>query len=51
MWSEVTDTLLDDLRHDGQVRGELGALEQQVADGTIPAATAARRLLRAFLPD
>ena len=51
MWSEVTDTLLDDLRHDEQVRGELGALEQQVADGTIPAATAARRLLRAFLPD
>ena len=51
MWSEVTDTLLDRLRRDPDVRGELAALEQQVADGSLPATTAAHRLLGTFLDD
>ena len=51
MWSEVTDTLLDRLRADPGVRGELAHLEQRVADGSIPAATAAHQLLTTFLED
>jgi LAO/AO transport system kinase len=49
MWSEVTDTLLDRLRADPGVRGQVAELEQQVADGQVPPATAARRLLTGFL--
>ena len=51
MWSEVTDTLLDRLRADPGVRDELARLEQRVADGSMPAATAAHQLLTTFLED
>ena len=49
MWSEVTDTLLDRLRHDPGVRDGLADLERQVAEGSLPPATAARQLLATFL--
>jgi LAO/AO transport system kinase len=49
MWSEVTETLLDRLRADPQVRGELVDLEGRVAAGTLPPATAAHRVLHEFL--
>ncbi len=51
MWSEVTDTILDRLRTDPGVRDQLPQLEQRVADGTVPAATAAHQLLQTFLED
>jgi LAO/AO transport system kinase len=49
MWSEVTETLVDRLKADPQVRAQLRDLEQRVAAGELPAATAAQQLLRAFL--
>jgi LAO/AO transport system kinase len=49
MWSEVTDTLLDRLRADPGVRSQVADLERRVADGAVPAATAAQQLLDAFL--
>ena len=49
MWSEVTDTLLDRLRADPRVRDQLPDLERRVADGALPAATAAHQLLQTFL--
>jgi LAO/AO transport system kinase len=51
MWSEVTDTLLDRLRDDPSVRRELADVEHGVAEGSLPATTAAHQLLRAFLDD
>jgi len=51
MWSEVTDTLLDRLRADPQVRGELVDLEGRVAAGTLPPTTAAQRVLHTFLDE
>jgi LAO/AO transport system kinase len=49
MWSEVTETLVDRLKADPQVRSQLHDLEQRVAAGELPAATAAQQLLSAFL--
>jgi LAO/AO transport system kinase len=48
MWSEVTDTLLDELRADAAVRAEIEALEADVSAGRISPAAAARRVLGAF---
>jgi LAO/AO transport system kinase len=48
MWSEVTDTLLDELRGDAAVRTEIDALEHDVSTGRISPAAAARQVLAAF---
>ena len=50
MWSEVTDTLLDDLRADAAVRARLDALEDEVSNGRMSPAAAAREVLAAFRP-
>ncbi len=49
MWSEVTETLLASLRGHPRVTRRLGRLERRVMDGKLPPATAAHRLLEAFL--
>jgi len=48
MWSEVTDTLLDELRDDPAVRARIEALEADVRGGQISPAAAARQILAAF---
>jgi LAO/AO transport system kinase len=48
MWSEVTDTLLDELRDDPAVRARIEALEADVRGGQISPAAAARQVLAAF---
>ncbi len=48
MWSEVTDSLLDELRSDGRVAGLAEGLEAAVADGTVTPTAAAQRLLARF---
>jgi LAO/AO transport system kinase len=48
MWSEVTDTLLDELRDDADVRFRIEALEHDVRSGQISPAAAARQVLAAF---
>jgi LAO/AO transport system kinase len=45
MWSEVTDTLLDDLRADDAVKQRIAELEAGVAAGRHSAAAAAQELL------
>jgi LAO/AO transport system kinase len=50
MWSEVTETLLDDLRRDASVRDEIAGLEGDVSRGRISPAAAARQVLAAFRP-
>jgi LAO/AO transport system kinase len=48
MWSEVTDTMLEDLRADPEVNARIASLEADVAGGRVSAAAAARRVLAAF---
>ncbi|MDQ1509367.1 MAG: GTPase [Actinomycetota bacterium] len=48
IWSEVTDTLLDELRADAAVRASIEALEEDVRGGRISPAAAARQVLAAF---
>src|SRR6476619_1718391 len=48
MWSEVTDTLLDELRSDSAVRTRIEALEDEVSSGRISPAAAAHQVLAAF---
>lgn len=48
MWSEVTASLLDALRHHPAVRAGLGQLEDDVAAGSRTAASAAAELLARF---
>jgi LAO/AO transport system kinase len=48
MWSEVTDTLLEDLRDDPEVSARIASLEADVTSGRVSAAAAARRVLTAF---
>ena len=50
MWSEVTETLLDDLRRDEAVRDRIGMLEADVSSGRMSPAAAAREVLAAFRP-
>jgi LAO/AO transport system kinase len=50
MWSEVTDTLLDDLRQDAAVRAQIESLEADVSRGRMSPAAAARRVLSTFRP-
>jgi LAO/AO transport system kinase len=48
MWSEVTDTMLEELRADPEVNARIASLEADVTSGRISAAAAARRVLAAF---
>jgi LAO/AO transport system kinase len=48
MWSEVTDTLVDDLRADPALRAHLAALEDDVAAGRCSPAAAAGEVMAAF---
>jgi LAO/AO transport system kinase len=48
MWSEVTETLLDELRRAPEIAALAETLEREVADGRISATAAAQRLLAAF---
>ena len=50
MWSEVTETLLDDLRGDPAVREQIGGLEADVSSRRMSPAAAARQVLAAFRP-
>jgi LAO/AO transport system kinase len=48
MWSEVTDTMLEELRADPEVNARIASLEAEVTAGRVSAAAAARRVLTAF---
>jgi LAO/AO transport system kinase len=48
MWAEVTDTLVDRLRADPEVRALVRTMEDDVAAGRCSPAAAARRLLATF---
>jgi LAO/AO transport system kinase len=48
MWSEVSETLMDALRHDERVSGMVDRLEAAVTAGELPPAAAAQRILEAF---
>jgi LAO/AO transport system kinase len=48
MWSEVTDTLVDRLRHDRAIDDLVSALEHDVEAGAISPAAAAHRILAAL---
>ena len=49
MWSEVSESLMDALRHDGRVSKLVDRLEAAVTAGEVPPAAAARQMLDAFL--
>jgi LAO/AO transport system kinase len=48
MWSEVTDTMLERLRHDGAVAALIAPLEREVEAGRLSPAAAAKRILAAL---
>jgi LAO/AO transport system kinase len=48
MWSEVSESLMDALRHDERVTGSVEQLEAAVTAGELPPAAAAKRILDAF---
>jgi LAO/AO transport system kinase len=48
MWSEVTETLLDRLRHDRAVADLITPLEQDVERGALSPGAAARQILLAL---
>src|SRR5262249_32515810 len=48
MWSEVSESLMDALRHDEPVAGLVGRLEAAVTAGELPPAAAAAQILAAF---
>ena len=50
MWSEVSESLMDALRRDGQVAGLVDDLEAAVTAGELPPAAAAKQILDAFRP-
>jgi LAO/AO transport system kinase len=50
MWSEVTDTLLDDLRRAPHTRAQVRELEAAVTDGLLSPTAAAQRLLATVRP-
>jgi LAO/AO transport system kinase len=49
MWSEVSESLMDALRHDERVSDLADRLEATVTAGELPPASAARQILDAFL--
>ena len=50
MWSEVSESLMDALRHDERVAGSVEQLEAAVTAGELPPAAAAKQILDAFQP-
>jgi LAO/AO transport system kinase len=48
MWSEVSESLLDELRRDAQVAALAERLERDVAEGSVSPTAAAQEMLRAF---
>jgi LAO/AO transport system kinase len=50
MWAEVTDTLVEDVRRDPQIRARIERLEAEVAAGASSPAAAAQQVLRALRP-
>lgn len=48
LWSEIGDALLESFRADTGVRGELTAVEDQVASGALPPSAGAQRLLQIY---
>jgi LAO/AO transport system kinase len=48
MWSEVSESLMDSLRHDERLAGLVQRLEKEVTAGELPPAAAARQILDAF---
>jgi LAO/AO transport system kinase len=48
MWSEVSESLMDSVRHDQRVSGLVTQLEAAVTAGEVPPAAAARQILDAF---
>ena len=50
MWSEVSESLMHALRHDGRVAGLVEGLEAAVTAGELPPAAAAKQILDAFRP-
>ena len=48
MWSEVSESLMDALRHDERVAGLVERLEAAVTTGELPPAAAANQILAAF---
>jgi LAO/AO transport system kinase len=50
MWSEVSESLMDALRHDERVSQLVDRLEAAVTAGEVPPAAAARQMLDAFRP-
>jgi LAO/AO transport system kinase len=48
MWSEVTDTMLEELRADPEVNARIASLEADVTAGRVSATAAAIRVLAAF---
>ena len=48
MWSEVSESLMDALRHDERVADLADRLEAAVTAGDLPPAAAARQILDAF---
>ena len=51
MWSEVSESLMDALRHDERVAGLVERLESAVTTGELPPAAAANQILDAFQAD
>lgn len=49
LWSEVKDSLVEDLRKEYGASHLISELETEVAEGRMPAATAAKRMLEAYL--
>lgn len=50
MWNEITETLLDRLRSDVEVRRRVGELQETVAAGSMSPTTAAQEILAAYRP-
>jgi LAO/AO transport system kinase len=48
MWSEVSESLMDSLRHDDRLSWLVARLEEAVTGGELPPASAARQILDAF---
>jgi len=48
MWSETADSLLAELKASDAVKAMVGALEQDVTEGRLPATVAAKKLIEAF---
>ena len=51
LWSEITETLLDRIRHDSRIAAAIPELERDVAAGVQPPGVAAAQLLKNYFED